>query len=628
MKKLIRRCLALALSAVFVLTCAAPVSAAGTDINVQLDVTYSQTDARDMLTLINDFRASDQAWYWNKDNSTKTDVSGQLQDFVYDYNLEKIAMQRAAEIVVAYGHIRPDGTSWYSAFREFGVYYYSASENIAIGYTSAQDVFEGWREDNEDYSGQGHRRNMLSQDMTSIGIAHVVYGGVDFWVQEFGTLANPNTTETTPATAATVDIRVASDSIRSVTLGAVSPLSLTAGEQADLPAVSATLTTNDTWDHTPDIHVTLEPNWTVTAGSDVVKVEGDKLTALGAGTATLSATVAGQTVTCSVTVTQAPCQHQWDDGVVTTEPTCTQDGVRTYTCQLCGATKTEAIPATGHTVVIDPAVAPTCTHTGLTEGSHCSVCNTVIVAQTEVPMLPHDYVASVTTEPTCTVDGVRTYTCSMCGDSYTEAIPATGHTFGPWTTVTSPTCTQSGSEQRSCSVCGYTETRGVDPTGHSWEDDYTVDQAPTCTQDGSKSIHCSRCDAVTDVQTIPATGHTWDQGTVFTPATCTESGTMRYTCTVCGETRDEVIPATGHTWDQGTVLTPATCTESGTMRYTCTVCGETRDEVIPATGHAWEDDYTVDQAPTCTQDGSKSIHCSRCDAVTAIHNCHVKVLII
>ena len=81
MKKLIRRCLALALSAVFVLTCAAPVSAAGTDIDIQLDVTYSQTDARDMLTLINDFRASDQAWYWNKDNSTKTDVSGQLQDF-------------------------------------------------------------------------------------------------------------------------------------------------------------------------------------------------------------------------------------------------------------------------------------------------------------------------------------------------------------------------------------------------------------------------------------------------------------------------------------------------------------------------------------------------------------------
>ena len=63
MKKLIRRCLALAMSAVFVLTCTAPVFAAGSDINVQLDVTYSQTDAREMLTLVNDFRASDQAWY-------------------------------------------------------------------------------------------------------------------------------------------------------------------------------------------------------------------------------------------------------------------------------------------------------------------------------------------------------------------------------------------------------------------------------------------------------------------------------------------------------------------------------------------------------------------------------------
>ena len=141
MKKLIRRCLALALSAVFVLTCAAPVSAAGTDINVQLDVTYSQTDARDMLTLINDFRASDDAWYWNQDNSAKTDVSGKLKDFVYDYNLEQIAMQRAAEIAVSYGHIRPAGTSWYPAFRAFGVYHHSASAQLAFGYTSPPDVY-------------------------------------------------------------------------------------------------------------------------------------------------------------------------------------------------------------------------------------------------------------------------------------------------------------------------------------------------------------------------------------------------------------------------------------------------------------------------------------------------------
>ena len=608
MKKLIRRCLALAMSAVFVLTCTAPVFAAGTDINVQLDVTYSQTDAREMLTLVNDFRTGDQAWYWDEDDTTKIDLTDQLQGLTYDYSLERVAMQRAAEIVVTYSHTRPDGSSCFTAFDEFGATYTSAAENIAIGYTSAEAVFVAWREDNEDYAGQGHRRNMLSEDVTSIGIAHVVYGGRDFWVQEFGTLTNPNTTPTTPATDATVDIRVASSSISSVTLDAVSPLSLEEGEQADLPTVSATLETTGTWAYTPEIHVDMEPGWTVTAGSDVVKVENGKLTALSAGSATLSATVAGQTVTCSVTVTSAACEHQWNDGVVTTEATCTAEGVRTYTCQLCGATRTEAIPATGHTVVIDPAVAPTCTHTGLTEGSHCSACNTVIVAQTVVAKLPHDYVASVTTEPTCTTDGVRTYTCSACGDSYTETIPATGHTFGPWTTVTSPTCTQSGSEQRICSACGFTETRGVDPAGHTWEENYTVDQAPTCTQDGSKSIHCSKCDAVTDVQTIPATGHTWDQGTVTTPATCTQDGTMHYTCTVCQETRDEVIPATGHTWDQGTVITPSTCTTDGLMRYTCTVCDETRDEVIPAS-HSYVDKVT---APTCTQAGYTTHTCSVC----------------
>ena len=619
MQKLVRRCLALFLTAVFVLTCSIPGFAASTNTTVQLGVTYQQTDAREMLTMVNDFRASDQAWYWNEDDTTKTDLSGQLQGFTYDYKLEQVAMQRAAEIVVAYSHTRPDGTRCFTAFDEFGATYTNAGENIAIGYTSAQAVFEAWREDNENYAGQGHRRNMLST-MKSIGIAHVEYGGMDFWVQEFGTLRNPDTTETTPVTNATVDIRVASDSISSVTLDPVSPLSLEVSKQVALPTVSATLKTKETWQYTPAVHVTVSPTWSVTSGNAVEVGADGTLTARSVGTATLSADVLGQTVTCSVTVTAAtsftvtleqdsynytgkpitpkvtvtwgdttltegvdytvtyanntqvgtatvtvtgkgnytgtvtkeftitPCTHQWDDGVVTTPATCAAEGVRTYTCQLCGETKTEAIAKLPHTPVTDPAVPATCTSTGLTEGSHCSVCHQVIVAQTEVPMLPHDYVASVTTPATCTTDGVRTYTCSMCGDSYTEVIPATGHTFGPWVTIDSPTCSQSGSEQRTCSTCGFVETRGLDPTGHTWETEYTIDKAPTCTQEGSKSIHCSKCDAVTDVQTIPATGHTWDESTVVTAPTCTEAGTTRYTCTVCGETRDETVPATGHTW--------------------------------------------------------------------------------
>lgn len=82
-------------------------------------------------------------------------------------------------------------------------------------------------------------------------------------------------------------------------------------------------------------------------------------------------------------------EHVWGEWTVTKAATCTETGVETRTCSVCGETETRAIEATGHTIVVDPAVAPTYDDTGLTEGSHCSVCNTVIKAQEIVPALGH-----------------------------------------------------------------------------------------------------------------------------------------------------------------------------------------------------------------------------------------------
>lgn len=94
--------------------------------------------------------------------------------------------------------------------------------------------------------------------------------------------------------------------------------------------------------------------------------------------------------------------HSWDNGVVTIPATCTQDGVRTYTCTSCHETKTESIPALGHTPVTDAAVAPTCTEPGLTQGSRCSVCGQIIEAQEVVPATGHKYENGV-----CTVCGAK-----------------------------------------------------------------------------------------------------------------------------------------------------------------------------------------------------------------------------
>ncbi|MCM1365065.1 MAG: GBS Bsp-like repeat-containing protein [Faecalibacterium sp.] len=107
---------------------------------------------------------------------------------------------------------------------------------------------------------------------------------------------------------------------------------------------------------------------------------------------------------------------------VTKAATCTQTGTKTFKCSICGNTYTESIPATGHKAVTDKAIAATCTSEGKTEGSHCSVCGTAIKAQTTVAKLEHKYTATVN-QPDCTKEGEKVYTCSVCGDTYTEMIP-------------------------------------------------------------------------------------------------------------------------------------------------------------------------------------------------------------
>ena len=153
-------------------------------VSVNVDGTYGQTEARSMLASVNSFRASSDAWYWNEDDSSKT-VCSNLKPLVYDYKLEKIAMQRAAEIAVNFSHTRPDGTKWNTAFSDEGLSATAGAENIAGYQKTADAAYTSWREDDNPYSGQGHRRNMLTDKYTAIGIAKFTYNGQNYWVQEF-----------------------------------------------------------------------------------------------------------------------------------------------------------------------------------------------------------------------------------------------------------------------------------------------------------------------------------------------------------------------------------------------------------------------------------------------------------
>ena len=146
--------------------------------------------------------------------------------------------------------------------------------------------------------------------------------------------------------------------------------------------------------------------------------------------------------------------HKYNDGKVTKQPTCTAEGVKTYTCSECGATKTETIKANGHTKVIDKAVPATCTADGKTEGSHCSVCGEVIKAQTVIKATGHNFGSWNTTKSaTCTENGTQTRKCAACGKTETKTIPAKGHTSGGWIIDKQPAVGVKGSKHKECTVC-------------------------------------------------------------------------------------------------------------------------------------------------------------------------------
>ena len=191
------------------------------------------------------------------------------------------------------------------------------------------------------------------------------------------------------------------------------------------------------------------------------------------------------------------CEHQWNDGVITTEPGCVTDGVKTYTCTICKETKTEVIPATGHSW--DEGV--------------------------------------ITTAPTCSDAGVKTYTCTVCSETKTEALDATGHT--PVDVAEQPaTCTEAGHTAGvKCSVCGATIS-GIEEilaTGHTEVIDEAV--AATCTESGkTEGKHCSVCNEILVAQeVIPAKGHVEEIRNVK-EVTDTEDGYTGDTyCSVCNE---------------------------------------------------------------------------------------------
>ena len=243
-------------------------------------------------------------------------------------------------------------------------------------------------------------------------------------------------------------------------------------------------------------------------------------------------------------------------------------------------------------------VPATCGEAGRVD-TICSNCGEVVSTRELPPTGAHDWDdGTVTTAPTETTPGVRTFTCTVCGQTRTETIPATGAHDYRFTKTVAPTCTDGGYDLYTCSGCGATERRNLtDAAGHKW-DGGTVTTAPTETTPGVRTFTCTVCGDIRE-ETIPATGAHDYRFTKTVAPTCTDGGYDLYTCSGCGATeRRNLTDAAGHKWDGGTVTTAPTETTPGVRTFTCTVCSQTRTEAIPATGAS-----TCTGGPSCPSYG-------------------------
>ena len=237
---------------------------------------------------------------------------------------------------------------------------------------------------------------------------------------------------------------------------------------------------------------------------------------------------------CSICEREYFEAHTWDEGKVTKEPSCTEAGVKTYSCPVCDGTKTETIAA-----------------------------------------LDHDWdEGKVTKEPSCTEAGVKTYSCSRCEETRTETIAALDHDWDEGKVTKEPSCTEAGEKTYSCSRCEETRTETIAALDHDW-DEGKVTKEPSCTEAGVKTYSCSRCEE-TRTETIAALDHDWDEGKVTKEPSCTEAGEKTYSCSRCEETRTEEITALGHSFTNYVYNNDATTTKDGTETAECDHgCGAT-----------------------------------------------------
>lgn len=338
----------------------------------------------------------------------------------------------------------------------------------------------------------------------------------------------------------------------------------------------------------------------------------------------------------------------YGEGMTTVAQIANDETYHKVTCK-CGNEKTEA-----HTWGDWEKETESSTEKNGTMSNTCDVCGYVKTTKCTYVEVEDSYQA-----PTCTDKGHRTWKCNDCGNGYTEIIAATKHSFGDTIVAKDANCTEIGNTAyKYCSKCNKyfagnaetTATDGKDDTssftipanGHTFDKQDTdkkyLASAQSCDAKAKYYVSCSVCGAsskdTTDEKTFETgdvLGHDFSvkvEGT-RTDATCTADGSVTMKCSRCEKTENKTITKLGHEMTK-TEAEEAKCAEDGNNEYyTCSRCsgvfkdekGETatsvEDEKIDALGHDFQN-YVSDGNATCTEDGTKTAKCERCDETDTI----------
>lgn len=250
----------------------------------------------------------------------------------------------------------------------------------------------------------------------------------------------------------------------------------------------------------------------------------------------------------------------------------------------------------------------TCKEEGYTGNTYCLDCQNVAAAGTVIPKKDHTFDEGVVTKAaTCTEDGTRTFTCTVCGETKEETITATGHQNTEIRNQKDASCEEAGyTGDTVCTDCDAVIKQGesIPATGHQNTEVRDAKEA-TCEEDGyTGDTYCKDCKKkIASGETIPSKGHSYDEGVVTTEPTCTKAGVKTYTCSVCQNTKTEEIPALEHSYDKGVVTKEATCTEEGEKKFTCSRCENTYTETIAIDpgNHTWGEHISyIWDGDTCT----------------------------